>query len=1686
MQIEAQTGQLERRCEPTAQDEAEEMDFGPARPPATASDSASESDATIEHSSRSDSTSSATAVAASATTTAVVLQPGIRRVKVYALNASSRWDDQGTGHVSYVNMRTHRRWDLLDARDHDHDPPDPNEFRIVVSSETTAADAAPEVILSHALTQGYDYQVQGVTIIQWTRQDTNTEVALSFQDTPFCVEAWRILAEQLNLIDRLPLMQATQLQQYQQQQTQDPAHAAAAQHQPSADEVIMGGLDADIVCGPGLSDDYAMSQDVQSQHETQQDELNARRLPDDHPDAPPVTIDSLDKLAYRLHSQRISRRELLEIIQIWRDKEAEFEQLLEADRAAFAIEQAAIASQPLPAAALSPTWRAAHAVTSSPPRGSTSPSRSSAVAAAAAAGSSGVTSSPPLSAAPLSNRSAASLTAFGRVSSGGSSSPTPRSPFSSLLMQVYSQLHSLFKLVKYLLLLNDVEIFEFLFSDTHIGSLIGILEYDPVWSEHPVRGLAPGQKCRDFHTHRSFIEGARFKHVLDFHDDVVTHKVHQSYKILYLKDVVLFNHLDDATSSTFTQILFVNQMSIIQRLTESAKFMSGMFTALNAYACVDRGAHEKKQQEAQRLERQQTQLIQAAEGTRGLSTGSNSSGEANTGSQTTATQPLSQPLSATSSAPTLPEADASSAQLAAGSSDNSAASATSATATAVAASGSVSPSPSASDSASFSGGAVGSSASAASPPSLHSLLLFLQELVLMAKSVQIPVRDAFYKVLDANALFEVLEAILARDEERRRAARRKKRKDAGITAEEHSDSDFDHDDPSMVAAAVAPACGPSSRGSSPSGTSSDGMLGRNWLWLICTDIISNICIHDASLFRNYLISTFRETHTAAAMQQQQRKAEGSSILSMVFRCMTSAHLSTSLAHQMSCLIRLVLDPEAMSQQDQVVFLGRVYKHPMMLRRLIHPLKQFQPTSADETPFDDPEGTLLQVTQRARQRQAKEAHMAKYHLAAYHSIELLSYCALHHNLGSSPASTPVPVEPSAATEADTDAIGEPLNYFRAFCLEHSVLPLVMQSLRRTRRNDLVCSAIRFFRICIGSKDAAYTRIICAGKLFAPIFLHFAQNGSRYNLLNSVVCEIVHFFNATSQRARPEDRVDNYNPQSVQFLRHLIVDEQYWQRYQLDRIQYVKTFQQSKQILAEAERENEQMISAAADGVSAHASRRKPADQFSFDHGLSQSTNRMDDDDEVKPVPPRISVSRTTHSILSDSDEEEEDEAAAAAASAAAAIQQQAAAAAAAAVAQAQRAAKKQRDRDRAGKDKHVSGSRSLARRQARRARQEAERLQQQQQQQQQPQQSPPVPSPAQSNGVPEDDEIDDADNLNDALLNYDDSSSSSSPDSITPNTEEDEEAAVAAAATDAASAVPVRRIVFVSSEGDGAIKRQPLPHSLQPLSPPMQAHSASTAAAAARRLSASKNKRKLDEVDAMTSPPPAVPAPSSRSPVLSFVSPPPSATPSPPLSLHSPPPHGGVPHAVSAHMSPGKHNPYLHVPPSELPPTAQRSPELKPVGVPLPAASSSLPDHPAPNSPPRQLTTLDLAEDCDAAAAHEVESRSSAASTLNASGRSLSLGSMGVMLAHHSHSSSPPAVAAGSSSSPPLADGAVHLAPLSVVHVKGTLFASLAASNATANHTKLQHAAHETNSETTSPHTLDQSAKRRKTLEQTAH
>ncbi|XP_021822514.1 serine/threonine-protein phosphatase 4 regulatory subunit 3 [Prunus avium] len=130
-------------------------------------------------------------------------------------------------------------------------------------------------------------------------------------------------------------------------------------------------------------------------------------------------------------------------------------------------------------------------------------------------------------------------------------------------------LHMIYKIVRGIILLNSPQIFEKIFGDDLIMDVIGSLEYDP--------------EVPHVQHHRNFLkEHVVFKEAIPIKDHMVLSKIHQTYKVGYLKDVVLARVLDEATVGNLNSIIHANNAIVVSLLKDDSTFIQELFARLRS------------------------------------------------------------------------------------------------------------------------------------------------------------------------------------------------------------------------------------------------------------------------------------------------------------------------------------------------------------------------------------------------------------------------------------------------------------------------------------------------------------------------------------------------------------------------------------------------------------------------------------------------------------------------------------------------------------------------------------------------------------------------------------------------------------------------------------------------------------------------------------------------------------------------------------------------------------------------------------------------------------------------------------------------------------------------------------------------------------------------------------------------
>lgn len=112
-------------------------------------------------------------------------------------------------------------------------------------------------------------------------------------------------------------------------------------------------------------------------------------------------------------------------------------------------------------------------------------------------------------------------------------------------------LNYLYEIFRNIFYLNRSSLFDILLSDEYLMDVIGCLEYDPSKQETT--------------KHREFINTkSNFKQVIPFHNSDLINKIHQTYRIQYIQDVILPapSVFEENSLASLTSFIFLNKVEI--------------------------------------------------------------------------------------------------------------------------------------------------------------------------------------------------------------------------------------------------------------------------------------------------------------------------------------------------------------------------------------------------------------------------------------------------------------------------------------------------------------------------------------------------------------------------------------------------------------------------------------------------------------------------------------------------------------------------------------------------------------------------------------------------------------------------------------------------------------------------------------------------------------------------------------------------------------------------------------------------------------------------------------------------------------------------------------------------------------------------------------------------------------------
>ena len=127
-------------------------------------------------------------------------------------------------------------------------------------------------------------------------------------------------------------------------------------------------------------------------------------------------------------------------------------------------------------------------------------------------------------------------------------------------------LHHLYEIFDNLFKLNKNALFEIMFADDTIFEVIGVLEYNPHKAQPRVK-------------HREYLRTqAKFKEVIPLNNPELVQRIHQTYRIQYIHDVILPTPsvFEETMLSTLTSYIYFNKAEIVSTIQVSTSHLLGL------------------------------------------------------------------------------------------------------------------------------------------------------------------------------------------------------------------------------------------------------------------------------------------------------------------------------------------------------------------------------------------------------------------------------------------------------------------------------------------------------------------------------------------------------------------------------------------------------------------------------------------------------------------------------------------------------------------------------------------------------------------------------------------------------------------------------------------------------------------------------------------------------------------------------------------------------------------------------------------------------------------------------------------------------------------------------------------------------------------------------------------------------
>ncbi|KAF9353030.1 Platinum sensitivity protein [Mortierella sp. AD094] len=135
-----------------------------------------------------------------------------------------------------------------------------------------------------------------------------------------------------------------------------------------------------------------------------------------------------------------------------------------------------------------------------------------------------------------------------------------------------SDLNLLHGIMLGIIMLNDIAVIQYILKDEIIIGCLGMLEYDPELGDHK-------EDYREFLTKRT-----KYKQIVPINDPDVEQKIHQAFRLHFLRDTVLARVADESLSSILGSLIFFHNIDIVNYVHQDRVFMKELFGILESEA----------------------------------------------------------------------------------------------------------------------------------------------------------------------------------------------------------------------------------------------------------------------------------------------------------------------------------------------------------------------------------------------------------------------------------------------------------------------------------------------------------------------------------------------------------------------------------------------------------------------------------------------------------------------------------------------------------------------------------------------------------------------------------------------------------------------------------------------------------------------------------------------------------------------------------------------------------------------------------------------------------------------------------------------------------------------------------------------------------------------------------------------